>query len=173
MLTDDELKAAMREALPALLNDQAKQKLITAIREAERGKGDATVNGCAECAKNLYHVFSHPKPTPYADRVLEVAVEAELTRAITKFPTWPTDPFHALAVLGEEVGELTQAVLQTVYEPGKSDFDDVRKEAIQVAAMAIRFIRSLDVYKFQRGEQHQQIANEAAIQNAVKREGES
>ncbi len=35
------------------------------------------------------------------------AVKAELTRATAKFPTWPTDPLHALAVLGEEFGELT------------------------------------------------------------------
>ncbi len=98
-----------------------------------------------------------PDPSATSGSGIEEAVKAELTRAITKFPTWPTDPFHALAVLGEEVGELTQAVLQTVYEPGKSDFDDVRKEAVQVAAMAIRFIRSLDVYKFQKGEHHEQI----------------
>lgn len=38
-------------------------------------------------------------------------VKAELDRAVVKFPTWPTDPFHALAVLGEEYGELTKAVL--------------------------------------------------------------
>ena len=31
-------------------------------------------------------------------------VLAELNRATTKFPTWPTDPLHALAVLGEEFG---------------------------------------------------------------------
>jgi hypothetical protein len=32
------------------------------------------------------------------------AVLAELDRATRKFPTWPTDPLHAVAVLGEEAG---------------------------------------------------------------------
>jgi hypothetical protein len=29
-------------------------------------------------------------------------VQDELNRAMQKFPTWPTDPLHALAVLGED-----------------------------------------------------------------------
>lgn len=82
----------------------------------------------------------------------------ELRRAAAKFPTWPTDPLHALAVLGEEFGELTQAVMQAVYEPHKSGPDQVRAEAIQCAAMAIRFIQSLPVYRYAGSEQHLQDA---------------
>lgn len=80
----------------------------------------------------------------------------EIERAIAKFPTWPTDPLHALAVLGEEFGELTKAVLQSVYEPHKSTPADVRAEAIQTAAMALRFLHSLDRYAYQPGAQHVQ-----------------
>lgn len=80
----------------------------------------------------------------------------EVGRAIAKFPTWPSDPLHALAVLGEEFGELTKAVLQSVYEPHKSTPQDVREEAIQTAAMALRFVSSLDAYAYRAGEQHQQ-----------------
>lgn len=80
----------------------------------------------------------------------------EIERAIAKFPTWPDDPLHALAVLGEEYGELTKAVLQSVYEPEKSKPFDVRIEAIQTAAMAIRFVRSLGVYRYEPGRQHEQ-----------------
>lgn len=80
----------------------------------------------------------------------------ELRRATEKFPTWPTDPLHALAVLGEEFGELTKAVLQHTYEPHKSTRSDVRKEAIQTAAMALRFVMSLDAYQFARCAQHDQ-----------------
>lgn len=80
----------------------------------------------------------------------------ELRRAVTKFPTWPTDPLHAVAVLGEEFGELTKAALQTTYEPHKSSVADVRIEAIQTAAMALRFVLSLDKYKYAAGEQHEQ-----------------
>lgn len=83
-------------------------------------------------------------------------VTEELFRATKKFPTWPTDPIHAAAVLGEEFGELMQATLEHTYEPDKSSFDDVRKEAIQTAAMALRFVLSLDDYEFARAEQHRQ-----------------
>lgn len=84
----------------------------------------------------------------------EVTTELEL--AMRKFPTWPTDPFHALAVLGEEFGELTKAVLQHTYEPHKANLADVRMEALQTAAMALRFVASLDKYEYRRGEQHSQ-----------------
>lgn len=80
----------------------------------------------------------------------------ELERALAKFPTWPTDPLHAVAVLGEEFGELTKDVLQMTYEPGKTSAENVRKEAIQTAAMALRFVASLDAYIYKAGEQHRQ-----------------
>ena len=86
------------------------------------------------------------------------AVFAEVDRAMRKFPTWPTDPLHAIAVLGEEFGELTKEALQLVYEPHKTSMDEVRKEAIQTAAMALRFVASLDRYEFTRGDQHAQPA---------------
>ncbi len=82
----------------------------------------------------------------------------EVGRASAKFPTWPTDPLHALAVLGEEYGELNKAVLQAVYEPHKSTMADVREEAIQVAAMALRFLASIDRYELITCDQHMQEA---------------
>ena len=85
------------------------------------------------------------------------AVFAEVCRAMEKYPTWPTDPLHALAVLEEEYGELTKAVLQQTYEPHKNETNAVPDEAIQTAAMALRFIASLDQYQFQKCQQHQQI----------------
>jgi hypothetical protein len=83
-------------------------------------------------------------------------VLAELERATAKFPTWPTDPLHAVCVLGEEFGELQKAVLQHTYEPHKSNRNDVREEAIQTAAMALRFLLSIDNYEFDRCPQHSQ-----------------
>ena len=71
-------------------------------------------------------------------------VDAELLRALGKFPLWPTDPLHAAQIINEEVGELNSAILQCVYEPDKSTPEDVRAEAIQVAAMSIRFLMSLE-----------------------------
>lgn len=85
-------------------------------------------------------------------------IQAEIDRAVRKFPTWPTDALHALAVLGEEYGELNKAVLQLAYEPHKegSSVAEVRKEAIQTAAMALRFVMSLDCYEYDECDQHQQ-----------------
>lgn len=83
-------------------------------------------------------------------------VLAELDRAVSKHPVWPTDPLHALAVLGEEYGELTQAVLQCTYEKERSSLKNVEKEAIQVAAMSIRFLLSLREYSYEAGSQHKQ-----------------
>ncbi len=73
-------------------------------------------------------------------------VSAEVENATKKFPKWPTDPLHALAILGEEFGELTKEVVQMIYEPNKTSTAKIREEAIQTAAMAIRFVMSLDSY---------------------------
>lgn len=89
-----------------------------------------------------------PEPTLYAPYILDVL--DELHRAQTKFPTWPTDPLHALAVLGEEFGELTQAMLELKNEPEKprATIEHVRTEAIQTAAMALRLLKNMDRYDF-------------------------
>jgi len=95
--------------------------------------------------------MTHPTENLVLDEVL-----AELQRATEKFPTWPTDPLHALAVLGEEFGELTKAMLQFIYEPHKTTRLEIRKEAIQTAAMALRLVRSLSVYDYAPSAQHSQ-----------------
>lgn len=87
-------------------------------------------------------------------------VMAEIERALAKFPTWPNDPIHAVAVLGEEFGELTRAVLQSIYEPHKVQPGDVRGEAVQTAAMALRFLASLDRYSYAGSTQHSQAFSE-------------
>lgn len=64
-------------------------------------------------------------------------ISAELTKARAKFPT--QDVWVTLAALGEEVGELNQAILQHHFEPAKGKTkQDIRKEAVQVAVMAMR-----------------------------------
>lgn len=94
-----------------------------------------------------------------ADRwcTFEADIGFELSRAFQKFPTWPTDPLHAVAVLVEEVGELQKAVLEAVYEPHKESRKLIDHEAVQVAAMARRFLYSIDRYQFTPGEQHAQV----------------
>lgn len=89
------------------------------------------------------------------DRLLD-EVTHEIQKATQKFPCWPIDPLHAVGILGEEFGELQKEVLQLCYEPHKSSNAAVRTEAIQTAAMALRFLMSLDSYEYKEGEQHSQ-----------------
>lgn len=79
---------------------------------------------------------------------------AALERAQAKHPTWPTDPLHAVAVVSEEAGELQQAVLQATYEGASQD--RVREEALDLAAAALRFVLSLDQYRYEASPQHHQ-----------------
>ena len=125
------------------------------------GNGRAWGNSEGNCIAQgaLIHLDSLLKRLRAEKRQVDDVVMAEVRRATLKFPTWPTDPLHALAVLGEEFGELTKATLQHVYEPHKSTSEDVREEAIQTAAMAHRFIASLTFYSYDKAAQHHQRAD--------------
>jgi len=86
----------------------------------------------------------------------------ELARAMKKFPQWPSDPLHAVGVIGEEFGELSQAVLKAMYEPKfdpierHEQMEAIKEEAIQTAAMSIRFLMSLKSYEYHHATQHDQ-----------------
>ena len=152
-------QAKVKDQLLCMLHPEAKQLLIKAwemldhpyrsehIRRGVDFSGELLVLSIAlrerDAAKiTVGHVSS--------------VVNAQMAAAKAKFPTWPTDPLHALAVLGEEFGELTKAIVQLIYEPRKSSLDHVRTEAAQTAAMALRFLESLDEYDFARSKQHEQ-----------------
>lgn len=93
------------------------------------------------------------------EMTIEGLIAAELQRAKVKFPTWPTDPLHAMGVVNEEIGELNKAVLETCYSKvclPASVIDKVRSEAVQSAAMLRRFIEGLEAYKFLPVEQYEQ-----------------
>ena len=79
-------------------------------------------------------------------------VQYELDEALRKFPEWPTDPIHAATIVAEECGELQRAVLQLTYEPHKTSRLDVMQEARQTAAMAIRFLASMNDYEFRKSD---------------------
>ncbi len=78
----------------------------------------------------------------------------ELKKAKVKFPSWPDDPVHAAMVVAEESGELVKDVNELVYEPEKTNKENVRKEALQTAVTAIRFLLSMDIYNFKPAPQH-------------------
>ena len=105
--------------------------------------------------------LTSPAVQPPSTRATALVLE-EINRATRKYPTWPTDPLHALAVLGEEFGEVTKSMLQLTYEPHKTSREEVHTEAIQTAAMALRLVMSLDTYLYAPCAQHSQRANTTA-----------
>lgn len=62
----------------------------------------------------------------------------EVARAMVKHPDWPKDMIHQAAIISEESGEMVRAALNYTYEGGS--MEEVRKECIQTAATAIRFL---------------------------------
>lgn len=85
---------------------------------------------------------------PHLSERVSSEIAAELMRAEQLHPRWPTDALHAAAIIGEEAGEVTKAVLQRTYQPAEPDHpegrEEIRKEVIQLAAMTIRFLAHLD-----------------------------
>jgi len=80
---------------------------------------------------------------------LEEATEeiyVEIFRAEKKHGPFPADLIHGAAIVAEEAGELVQASISAIYAGRQSQRDRwcqrTRLEAIQTAAMAIRFLRS-------------------------------
>lgn len=74
---------------------------------------------------------------------IAMALNDEMIRAKEKFPWWPDDIIHGASIVAEEAGELVKASLQNFYEKGS--LEDVKKEAIQTATMAIRFLQNLSI----------------------------
>jgi NTP pyrophosphatase (non-canonical NTP hydrolase) len=131
--------------------------------ELARGKHDELQRYIALNHENFLHAEARVKELEAGKRTAQAEalvqrVVAEVDRATAKYPTWPTDPLHALAVLGEEYGELTKAMLQLTYEPHKTNHERVEDEAIQTAAMALRLAMSLRRYRYQPAHQHAQSA---------------
>ena len=82
-------------------------------------------------------------------RTTEVVSEvlAEVDAATAKWPGWPTDPTHAIAILQEELGEATRAVCQATYEgKGGETLEDARQEIVQAAAMCLRWLANFGNY---------------------------
>lgn len=83
------------------------------------------------------------------DAVHEIISECE--RAFQLYPLWPVDPIHAAAIVAEESGELVQAALDHTYSAlnhkNGNTLYRCRQEAIQTAAMAVRFLVNLEHYR--------------------------
>lgn len=73
--------------------------------------------------------------------VIMAHIRSELISAMDKFPEYPKDPIHAVAIMSEESGESVRAALQCVYEEGK--VKDLHQELVQTAAMCIRMLSAI------------------------------
>lgn len=86
------------------------------------------------------------RDTPYIETAIE-SVIAERRRQIEK---WGADtdnsPFEWMSILGEEFGELCQAINETFFKnpthPERGGYKKIIKEASQVAAVAVAIIES-------------------------------
>jgi len=70
-----------------------------------------------------------------------IPVEVELQRAEKLHPNFPTDLFQQLAIMQEEAGEVTKAVLD--YHFRNDTIEHVREELIHTAAMCVRMLHNL------------------------------
>jgi len=73
-------------------------------------------------------------------------IKEERKRQDSKWGIQNHHPLEWLPILGEEVGEVNKAVLETYFFDGfnKNNYQDYRKELIQVAAVAVSMIECLD-----------------------------
>lgn len=69
-------------------------------------------------------------------------IDKELMRAEKKHPLWPKDLFQQLAIMQEEAGEVTKAVLD--YHFSSDTLQHIKEELIQTAAMCMRMIKNIE-----------------------------
>ena len=84
--------------------------------------------------------------------VLKESVENENRRQIAKWGVQVRSPFEWLAYLTEEVGELSEAICDRVYQRGKDGTGDVYKEAIEVATLALKIAEMASDTNLKEGE---------------------
>lgn len=97
-----------------------------------------------QCARaNVAQADAHLDKSPLK------AVAAERFRQDMKWGQQNHEPQFWMGILMEEVGELAQAVNETVFDNGaaeraKGGYENMRAEAVQVAAVAVALVEYLD-----------------------------
>ena len=72
-------------------------------------------------------------------------ITREYEKAVIKYPDFPSDLIHCVAIMNEESGESIRAALNHVYHG--DDINELRKELIQTGAMVIRCLEVIDEKK--------------------------
>lgn len=72
-------------------------------------------------------------------------VDKALSLAKVKHPNYPRDMYEQVAIITEELGEVSKAVLEYHNEKEKNiKFEDIKNELEQTAAMCIRMLEFLE-----------------------------
>ena len=137
------------------------QELVEALEHIERltelvwqGVGPVTaeirlaVEGALEKAKKVLDygpVELGEKMSEIQKRVI-TAVLLERKRQDIKWGEQNHPPHYWTGILGEEYGELCEAINETIFDNGsdKGGYENMRTEAIHVAAVAIGFLECLE-----------------------------
>ncbi|EOI7793727.1 TPA: hypothetical protein ACGIZ8_002846 [Yersinia enterocolitica] len=94
---------------------------------------------------NLARNFTQEHDSRIRYEPISTEIIDEAIRASSIHPDWPTDALHAVSILSEKSGDLTDAAVNYHYHDG--DLEAVRHEATQVGALALRVLLSIDKYK--------------------------
>ena len=121
-------------SLPVVNCSRCKTEMVLLASDTTFGY----VGRCPQC---------DPPPFPTAEAF--AAVLAERTRQDKKWGEQNHSPQWWLAILMEEVGELAQAILETHFDKNaehttKGGVENIRKEAVQCAAVAVALIEYID-----------------------------
>ena len=65
----------------------------------------------------------------------------ELDRAESKFPEWPRDIVHAVAILSKCIGECNMDALN-LYNHKETDISIIKQRLIETGAMVVRCLRN-------------------------------
>lgn len=71
-------------------------------------------------------------------------IQVERQRQLEKWGEQNHSPIEWCAILGEEVGEVNKAALEWHFKHPNADIEEYRKELVQVAAVAVAMLQSLD-----------------------------
>jgi NTP pyrophosphatase (non-canonical NTP hydrolase) len=135
----DEMSEAIVDAVVALHAQQERENAEYVV--------EATGSEAVHILKLLKEDAGKQDPKPLT--LALQSVQAERNRQDEKWGDQSGNhPFEWMSILGEEYGELCEAVNETFFKngdkPERGGIDKMRKEAVQVAAVAVALIEALD-----------------------------
>lgn len=110
--------------------------------------------GCGEKTKIPFNAWAPREETEDEWQLsphFETAIDAVKNERLRQIKKWGVDsdnhPFEWMSILGEEFGELCEAVNETYFKrgvhPERGGYDKIIKEATQVATVAISIIEQI------------------------------